>query len=156
MVVRGVFFIVNTTEMWHLTHYVLFKINTCLSHPTVHISSYSILSLCQGAAKSRKTKDYFMEARFCSAASYSLVPKDPNDDEETKLSLCHAVTFVKPSQDPTIPSPDDSRWTSPELHWEYSMQKWILNEQNERRAQFLFSDCHLLSDTSLAIPHHFQ
>lgn len=50
-----------------------------------------------------------MEARFCSAASYSLVPKDLNDDEETKLSLCHAVTFIKPSRDPTIPSPDDSR-----------------------------------------------
>lgn len=151
-----VFFIVNTTEMWHLTHYVLFKVNTCLSHPTVHISSYRIWSLCQGAAKSRKMKDYFRETRFCSAASYSLVPKDPNGDEETKLSLCHTVTFIKLSQEPTIPSPDDSWWTSPELHWEYSMQKWILNVQSEGRAQFLFSDCHLLSDTSLTIPHLFQ
>lgn len=122
-----VVFIVNTNETWHLTHYVLFKDNTCFSHPTVHISSSRILSLCHRGCKvqeKKKKKDFFMETRFCSAASHGLVPKDPNDDEETKLSPCHTATFIKPSQDPTLPSPDHSWWT-PELHWEFSMQKWI-------------------------------
>lgn len=45
------FFIVNTTDTWHLTHYVLFKDNTCLSQPTIHISSYRILSLCHKGCK---------------------------------------------------------------------------------------------------------
>lgn len=56
-----VVFIVNTNETWHLTHYVLFKDNTCFSHPTVHISSSRILSLCHRGCKvqeKKKKKDF--------------------------------------------------------------------------------------------------
>lgn len=81
-----------------------------------HIQQATLLATaCQAyvrrATRSRAKPDLFfeMETGFYSAASHGLVPKDPNDDEGTKLPLCHIATFIKPSQDPTLPSPDHSR-----------------------------------------------
>lgn len=80
-------FIVITIETWNLSNYVLLDDKSCFhTQQSVYLYLQNILSISQGLQDSGKATRFSIEARFWSATSYSLAPKEPNDNE-IKLSL---------------------------------------------------------------------